>query len=271
MKDALNYEVNFLTDDDHLVGKKLYEYIKSEFDLIRSWQAMGKLLGFEARSILDNFIALSLRKLLCDKENSLLLRVCPTFKMPPLSGNKESYSGEDDDLKLIEIYPHIGIKPEAEWIPLNEWLNEKIAWIEKDADSIPDAYSDSFYLSLRDKIADKKFTEFFECKNDGSEKAWYIINPESNKRKLYDMLKNKGYYDLTVSRFIRHIADKSCAHADEKKSVWISVVNTSSEIDISAISVFATQMIYAATKQIDGLKDYFTVQPIMETIISEPE
>jgi len=80
------------------------------------------------------------------------------------------------------------------------------------------------------------------------------------------MLKDKGYYDLTIRTLIKHIADKNCAHLDDKKSFWIRMANHSSEMNTSAISAFATHMIYATTKQVDGLSDYFVVPLVMEDI-----
>ena len=81
MSDALYNEVNFLTEDDQLFGDSLYRTIKAEFDLIRYWQSMTKLFGYEAhKDGISNYIALSLRKLLCDKE-SLIFKVCPDFKI----------------------------------------------------------------------------------------------------------------------------------------------------------------------------------------------
>ena len=78
------------------------------------------------------------------------------------------------------------------------------------------------------------------------------------------MLKEKGYYDLTIRTLIKNIADKYGAHIDDKKSPWIRMANQSSNMTTSAISAFATQMIYAATKQIDELSDYYVVPQMME-------
>ena len=260
---VLNGEVNFLTEDDQMFGDNLCRVIKTEFDLIRSWQGMATTFGYEARTVLDNYIALSLRKLLCDKE-SLILKICPNFKMPPLDGNEFRCPGENDEMKLVEIHTNIRIKPEAEWMVLDEWLNQKIAWIEKNVTNIPDAYSNRFYSLLASKLATQKFTDLFECRVDGTDRIWCLKNPQSDKQKVYDILKDKGYYDLTIRTLIKHIADKNGAHLDDKKSVWVRMANQSSEMNISAVSAFATQMMYAATKQVDGLRDYFVVPLMME-------
>lgn len=186
--------------------------------------------------------------------------------MPPLTGRVCNFPGDNDDMKLVKIHTYVGIKPESEWIPLAKWLSQKIAWIEKDADSIPNAYSEWFFSLLNKKIAKSSFTDLFEYNNSGEGGIWCLKDPSVNKQKVYDILKNRGYYDLTIRTLIKQFADKNGAHMDNKRSLWIKQANDSSEIDISAISVFATQMIYAATKQIKGLQDYYTVAPLMETI-----
>ena len=265
MKKVLNGEMNFLTDDDLVFGDNLCRVIKAEFDLIRLWQGMATIFGFEASKVLDNYIALSLRKLLCDKE-SLILKICPNFKMPPLDGHEFRCPGENDEIKLVEINTNIRIKPESEWMALDVWLGQKIAWIEKDVTSIPDAYSNRFYSLLAQKIATNEFTDLFECRSDERGRIWYLKNPQGDRQKVYDILKDRGYYDLTIRTLIKHIADKNGAHLDDKKSVWVRMANHSSVMNISAISAFATQMIYATTKQVNGLSDYFAVPLMMEDI-----
>ena len=77
-------------------------------------------------------------------------------------------------------------------------------------------------------------------------------------------LKEKGYYDLTIRRMIKFFADKQGAHLEENKSTWFSLANTGKDWKYSAISAFATHMIYAATRQIHGLEDYFLINPRLE-------
>ena len=63
---------------------------------------------------------------------------------------------------------------------------------------------------------------------------------------------------------IKQIADKYGAHIDGKRSLWIRMASQSSSSGMSAISVFATHMIYAATKQVKGLEDYYLIKPNLE-------
>lgn len=49
MGTVLNGEINFLTEDDILFGYSLHKMIKTEFDLIRSWQGMAMLFGIDRK------------------------------------------------------------------------------------------------------------------------------------------------------------------------------------------------------------------------------
>ncbi|SCY10391.1 hypothetical protein SAMN02910292_00890 [Lachnospiraceae bacterium XBB2008] len=262
----LGYEANWLTEDNY---QGTARSIRTEFDFIRLCQGMMDPFGVEAREILDRFIALSLRKLLCD-DNSILKAICPSFKMPPLSGDIFKCEGENHDLKLVEIHTDIHIKPQNEWVPLSEWLDTTIAYIEKGIDDIPDAYDDRFFQLLKAKLDDRDVATIFEPKvidNVSETKTiWEVKDPSKNKEKLYSLLKDKGYYDLSIRRMIKHIADKQGAHIDSRASMWISVANTGKDYRRSAISVFATHMIYAATKQIKDLEDYYPLEPLIETL-----
>ena len=61
--------------EDSWNGVGTIKDIRNEFDLILLWQEMAKTFGIEARSAFDRYIALSLRKMLCD-DTSPLVRIC---------------------------------------------------------------------------------------------------------------------------------------------------------------------------------------------------
>ena len=151
---ALRFEVNFLTIEEMTRSEKIRS-IEAEFDFIQMCQSMIKPFGYQARESLDRFLALSLRKLLCD-ENSLLKSVCPEFKMPPLSGELFSCPGEQNEMKLFELRPDILIKPQKDWISLEDWLKERIAWIDKHADDVPDAIEERFFRMITKRIGNEK-------------------------------------------------------------------------------------------------------------------
>ena len=85
-------------------------------------------------------------------------------------------------------------------------------------------------------------------------------------RKVFTYLKEKGYYDLTIRRMIKFIADKSAAHLEASESAWIRAANSSKDYAESAVSVFATHMIYAATKQIKEFENYLRPNPSLEVL-----
>lgn len=95
--EILRFEVNFLTLES-IKGDSIIQAIESEFDFIQLCQSMIKPFGSQARDYLDRFIALSLRKFLCD-DNSLLTKTCPDFKMPPLEGYHFDCPGEKNDMR----------------------------------------------------------------------------------------------------------------------------------------------------------------------------
>lgn len=264
----LRYEVNFLTLES-IRGDNIVQAIESEFDFVQLCQSMIMPFGAQARDYLNRFIALSLRKLLCD-DNSLLKRKCPGFKMPPLEGDHFDCPGENNDLRIHEIHPDIRIKPQNEWIPLNTWLETKIAWIDKGIDDIPTAYSHRFFLNLKEMISNARFTNCFiehETEMDGKMVRIWKVKPQREFREtVYSILKEKGYYDLTIKRMIKYFADKQGAHLDDKESTWYNLANSGKNKRYSAVSAFATHMIYAATHQIDDLKDYLLINPQLETL-----
>jgi hypothetical protein len=63
----------------------MIEEIEQEFNVIRLCLSELQELDKQYQVVLDRIIVMPLRKLLCEK-SSVLLKVCPGFKMPPLKG-----------------------------------------------------------------------------------------------------------------------------------------------------------------------------------------
>lgn len=265
---ALRYEVNFLTTEEMVRNDKIRS-IEAEFDFVQMCQSMIKPFGIDARKSLDRFLALSLRKLLCD-ETSLLKSVYPDFKMPPLVGELFTCPGEQNEMRLCLLKPDILMKPQKDWIRLDDWLEERIAWIDKQSDDVPDAIEDRFFQKIIKRIGTDSFKEYFTSnviEIDGKEAViWRLKSPCVNREKVFNILKEKGYYDLTIRRMIKFIADKSAAHLDASNSTWIHAANSSKNWEESAVSVFATHMIYAATKQIREFENYLDTNPTIEVL-----
>lgn len=77
-------EMNFV-DEFNLSRNGMIKEIKQEFNIIRLCLLESQELNEQYQSVLDRIIVMPLRKLLCEKA-SVLLNVCPTFKMPLLDG-----------------------------------------------------------------------------------------------------------------------------------------------------------------------------------------
>lgn len=77
-------ELNFI-DEFELSRQGMIDEIKTEFDIIRFCVSNMTKYKISAREMFDRIMIMPLRKLLCEK-NSVLLKVCPDFKMFPLDG-----------------------------------------------------------------------------------------------------------------------------------------------------------------------------------------
>ncbi len=77
-------ELNFI-DEFELSRQGMIDEIKTEFDIIRFCVSNMTKYKISAREMFDRIMIMPLKKLLCEK-NSVLLKVCPDFKMFPLDG-----------------------------------------------------------------------------------------------------------------------------------------------------------------------------------------
>lgn len=257
--------------EERLTRNGIIEEICQEFDFIIFCQSIMVTYGFEAKKKLDHFIALSMRKLLFDRDYPLLLIVCPEFKMPPLTGELFNCPGENKEMKLHTICTNLHVKKQNEWIPFDEWKNQTISWIAKGVQDVPTIIEDNFFEKLlkgtnNNRVIGNSYEHCYVKDGENMTEAWMMKDPENTQEKVYEVLKEAGYYDLTIQRMIKHIADKKAAHTDIGNSIWISLENTSADYRHSAISAFSTQMIYAATKQIKELNDYWQVEPLLEIL-----
>lgn len=122
-------ELNFI-DEFNLSKTGMIEEIKTEFDIIRLCIQEISKLDAEYERIIDRIMVMPLRKLLCEK-NSVLLKVYPNFKMPPLRGN---ISVLLDGLTIIR--PPFLVESIDQWISIDQWLQQNIAWLDRKAENI---------------------------------------------------------------------------------------------------------------------------------------
>lgn len=119
-------ELNFV-DEFNLSRKGMINEIKTEFDIIRLCFQEKNQLDKQYLPMLDRILIMPLRKLLCE-ESSVLLNVCPDFKMPSLVGIKAVVSGNHTIIRPPFTVEH--------WILVEQWLKQNISWFDRDADTI---------------------------------------------------------------------------------------------------------------------------------------
>lgn len=254
-------ELNFITEFK-LSKKGMLAELKKEFDIIRLAITQMEEIESDYKELIDRIAVMPLRKIMFENQHRpLILELCPNFKVPPISGI--SFEGED---KLhIELAPYSFGKIEN-WINLEEWANQKIAYFDKTVLDIPNAIPYTTFQLVLNKLKKKEKAEFeqlFCCEEimykGVKENIFKRVNPSdflSNQR-IFELMKKVGYYDLTVYDFIKHLSDKRGAHIDMGIAPLIKVINGDKENKFTPIICFGLQLIYASKKQIPGLDDYW--------------
>lgn len=65
------------------------------------------------------------------------------------------------------------------------------------------------------------------------------------------------------------MADQRGAHFDQRDKMWIRMANHGNNISYTALSVLATYMIYAATKQIKEMENYYVLMPVNQELCEQ--
>lgn len=255
-------ELNFITEFKLNRNGMLLE-LKKEFNIIRLVLTQMKELGADYKEMLDCIAVMPLRKILFENQHtSLIFELCPDFKMPVTSGR--SFVG--DDKLHFELAPYSFGKMEN-WISLNEWKNQKIAYFDKDVSDIPDFIQDTTFQLILNKLKNKQekaeFQQLFGSRGieyKGEQIIGYgRVKPEdtASNHRIFELMKKAGYYDLTIYDFIKHLSDKRGAHIDMGIAPLIKIVNGDKSQMFTPIVCFGLQLIYAAKMQIPELKDYW--------------
>ncbi len=254
-------ELKFITEFKLSRNGMLLE-LKKEFNIIRLALTQMEELGAEYKEMLDSIAVMPLRKILFEnKQKPLILELCPDFKMPVISG----ISFEGDDKFHFELAPYSFGKMEN-WINLEEWKNQRIAYFDKDVSDIPDIIpNETFHLILNklEKQEKQEFQQKFESvliTYKGEQITGYKrISPAeaSSNQRIFELMKKAGYYDLTIYNFIKHLSDKRGAHIDMGISPLIKNINEAKSQTFTPIICFGLQLIYAAKMQIPELEDYW--------------
>ena len=247
-------ELNFI-EAQTLSRNGMIIEIKTEFDIIRfCLQNKDSNLSSE---MLDRIIIMPIRKLLCEKE-SVLLKVCPKFKMFPLDGQDMNF---EDGFHMISS--PLGFKKRAEWLTMDEWRNQKIAYFDRTVADFSGWMTKYVYDAVCNSLKgeDRRKFESLVQKNDvnnnGNIYEGYVVVNETFKDQVYSFMENAGYNTLTLYNFIKHISDKRGAHIDTIYSIFISGLNESGNNRMTIVECIALQMILAAEVQIPELNDYW--------------
>ena len=151
---------------------------------------------------------------------------------------------------------------DAETIPVEDWKNQIMVWFDKKETDIPDQFTDDAFQAIKKALhkvnnnVEVEFGSYFipkaiDCK--GEMITVYEVKA-GLKQRVYELISMTGFYKLTVYDFIKTIADKRGAHIDIAIPLMITTFNDSKRM--SAIEVFAIEMIMQAQKQIPELTDY---------------
>jgi len=116
-------ELNFV-DEFNLSRNGMIKEIKTEFDIIKLCLQEKNELDKQYTPMLDRILVMPLRKLLCE-DSSVLLNVCPDFKMPCLEGVPVVIS----DYQTM-IRPRFVVKSMKQWILVEQWLEQNISWFD---------------------------------------------------------------------------------------------------------------------------------------------
>jgi len=260
-------ELNFV-DEFNLSRIGMLKEIETEFNIIRLCISQLKELDEQYVDIINRIIVMPLRKLLCEK-SSVLLKVCPDFKMPKLKG----FEGKISDDQYV-IRPPFITEQQSEWIGIDSWLEQQISWFDRSATDMTDTIPKYSFEYILKRLNDKNFRSY---KND-FENLFYIrkglykgeecdvysrIAPDDVEKNTYifDVLNKIGYNSLSVYTFLKHLSDKRGAHLDVGHSALIQIINTADHLKLTPVHYFAIQMIYAAKKQIPELSNYWTEMP----------
>lgn len=264
-------ELNF-AEEFNLNRHGMIKEIETEFNIIRLCIQEMEELDAEYHPMLDRILVMPLRKLLCEN-GSVLLKVCPSFKMPPLEGLQTVLEDEQ-----VLIRPPYKVKEVVQWIPVGEWMEQSISWFKRDVNVMAEIIPSHTYENILNRMNGKRFKslksqfdgfykkELAEYKGEVLE-VYCKLNPmdADANQKISEILDEIGYNRLSIYDFIKHMSDKRGAHIDVGHSLVVGLVNSKDVIGFTPIHYFAIQMIYAAKVQIPELAGYWEEMPELVT------
>ncbi len=258
-------ELSFLMEVN-LSRRGMIKEIETEFNIIKVCHKLSGELGTEYYPMINRILVMPLRKLLCE-DNSVLLKLVDDLKLPPLVGEEIELM---NDFKII--MPNFNIASQDKWIPVKLWRKQNIARIVKTVSDLPNTFSESVFKIILNKLKKNKratFESLFEKKRvmyKGDLLTIYTridSNNSENNNTIFSILKEIGYYDLSVFNFLKHISDKRGAHIDKDISPVVEMINEPVIANLTPIFVIALQVIWAVKQQVPELVNYW---PELDTI-----
>lgn len=249
-------ELNFI-DEFELSRQGMIGEIKTEFDIIRFCVSNMAEYKISVREMFDRIMIMPLRKLLCEK-NSVLLKVCPDFKMFPLGGQDTVLNDG-----LHAVLPPLGFVSQAEWLSMEDWKAQKVAYFDRSEADFTGWVPVRVYHAVCNALKGeekKSFIGYMQQDDrtiDGNVYQGYSIIDDNEKEKVYALMEKVGYNSLNLYDFVKHLSDKRGAHIDIESSILIPIFNKPDKVGFSLVEYLAIQMVVAAEKQIPELNDYW--------------
>ena len=259
MKQSYQPELNFIFEYP-LSRNGMVQELTTELNVLRFGLSNIQEIGQDYSDVIDRVILVPLRKLLCENQSVIKL-LCPDFKMMPIKGRLIDL---EDKLKLY-ITPFDFVKVD-EWITIDDWISQKIAYYDKQATDCQRSIDENTFLQIVNRIKKKQdkldFQNLYKKETisyKGENVVVYSLVDDNSEtvNSAFNTLKQTGYYDLTVYDFIKHLADKRGAHLDTSASVFIETINKPDQNQLNAIRCWALQLIFAVKEQIPEFADYW--------------
>lgn len=252
-------QLNFV-NEMALSKKGIIDEIKTDLTAMMITLDYGKD-DIRYNDAIDKILAINLRKLLCEKKNNVLEKVCPDFKMPPLKGNILHCDKLSKGFCIV-CGPYSLDKDINNWISINEWREQNIAYHTIQPDDVYPYFDNIIFKQICNKMKpnDKDtfkglFTDcFLECMGKTFEGK--KIKSVDYNGQLLRLLNKIGYYDLSLYTFIKHLTDKTAAHIDYNISFLIKTINANDLNIRTPIKDLSFQLIYAIKTQIPYFRDF---------------
>ncbi|MGN2338127.1 hypothetical protein ACTFIN_08375 [Clostridium cagae] len=225
--------------------------LERSLGLIPTYQPMRKV------------VAIELRLLLADRENSLIPKVFKDFKLPPLI---DDYINIHEDLYCINVNKiNDMFDYTKEEINLRQWLRQKIYYFDRDIDSLPSKIDDLFFNQILDKLSrgnhKRDYIYFNQCfysnKSTGryeEKEIYHFLKEEMNnndKQKLLELLNRIGYNSIDIFTLIKLVANKEGAHSDSNTPIGLLFAHIDDE-RITYLDVIALTILKQIQKYLDN-------------------